>query len=1242
MRGRVFLLLLLFAGIAVVAQEKGKEPEQVLKFPGIIVDVGNRIVPPSGNVAVKGVKAPLNEGFETNFPPTGWIVRNVNAASSDTVSQSSSYPHTGSYCIRFGSYDTYNAEEWLITPPLIVTSAGADTIRFWWRTATSYSAESIQVLVSTTDTAMSSFTNVLVDTSFANTSYSEMALSLDDFGDDTIYVAFRYLSDYMYYLYLDDVSGPECLVSDITGPSIEIVSGPGSHFQTGAPDTVIAVITDPSGVMAETLYYATNTGSGWSPFTGVGMVQVSGDTFAGLIPAQTRGTKIAWYILAMDNLSNVSTNPETGAYVYGILPTAADLIMYQNASYGPADAESLIVSFEALGIGYDFVASSDIENIRDSLSLWTNVWALFSIYNYSPDTTMFNALGEFLESGTGTDRKFLFISGDDIAYSSEGKPFLQKYFRVHYIKDELSYSTDNDTIVGITGDPISDNMPDLHTFSYYPDLVYTFARYYADSADMSYPFMYVTTGDSTETPGGIRYNGLYYGGAYIVYEMRDFTVPAERDTLVNRIYNYFNTADMPPYADWCNTQWPPSVIGHRGENTTFIYGQVYEAGVTDVDTLGKDRFIVQVGYGPDGSLPYEDTTWKWFDMEFNSAHGNTGNNYEYMGSISIPADAPYGYYDFCVRYSFDHGPWIYADLSGTGSKGYNYNYSPSDAGVLYIAPKAGEISLNELYYDTPFSGDSAAFVEIYGPAGAPLDSIHIVGVNGNGGSYYQDIDLSGWVIPGDGFFVVGDNCDNADTVTSAVDYQNGPDNIMLLLIAGGDTTVLDAVGYGYADTTTWVFTGETAPTVDPGPAALIRLPDGDDTDNNLADFYATKVVTPGFPNHPVIDTTIYGLQYSTTGASPFVDSAVVVTGVVTGGHDVFSGAFYIQSGNGPWNGIYVYDNYGHSVNTGDSITIAGIVSEYNGLTELTAPCHITNHGAASNPPSPYETTPGDVDTNEALEGVLVRLNSVVVSDSMNTYGEWKVTDGADTCIVDDDGNYTFVTHVGWHIASLTGVVKYSYGNYKIEPRNDADIVVGNDVSLDSIISPSGPMNAGDSITPECYVVNLGKTAIDSFFVYLVVDTNGYPVHTDSVLVHGSDFVNDTADVVFSKWYLDNYLPNIPTWTFYTAWSVDVDASNDTMSVQYNYTGVKDIPTSFSAHLVQSIGIAGVGIKLGIPEKVKVELAVIDRAGRIVRKENTVLEPGYHTWKIDGLPAGIYFYRLKAGNYSKTDRFIIIR
>ncbi len=163
------------------------------------------------------------------------------------------------------------------------------------------------------------------------------------------------------------------------------------------------------------------------------------------------------------------------------------------------------------------------------------------------------------------------------------------------------------------------------------------------------------------------------------------------------------------------------------------------------------------------------------------------------------------------------------------------------AGLAFAGTAAlAQPVINEAVYDDA-GGDDETWVEIKGDAGLDLTGYTLVGVNGNGGTEYMTVDLVG-LIPASGYFVVGQAFGDqiADT-----DFQNGPDSILLRDAAGA---TIDAVGYGSFDPDE-VFAGEGTPTVDPGPdISIARCPDGSDTDNNGADFFADDTPTPGSAN----------------------------------------------------------------------------------------------------------------------------------------------------------------------------------------------------------------------------------------------------------------------------------------------------------------------------------------------------------------------------------------------------------
>ncbi|MFC1618880.1 T9SS type A sorting domain-containing protein [Candidatus Neomarinimicrobiota bacterium] len=206
-------------------------------------------------------------------------------------------------------------------------------------------------------------------------------------------------------------------------------------------------------------------------------------------------------------------------------------------------------------------------------------------------------------------------------------------------------------------------------------------------------------------------------------------------------------------------------------------------------------------------------------------------------------------------------------------------------------------------------------------------------------------------------------------------------------------------------------------------------------------------------------TPIADIQYvadpGTDDASPLDGTVVTVSGVVTAEYwgTYKNRTMYIQDADSAWSGIYGYkygDDGWHEIATfdpgvgrttvveGDSVTITATVDEYYGVTELVDATSLIVHGKALNPPAPILLTPGEANA-EKYEGVLVRIEDVTVADPDLGSGEWSFTDGTDTLGTNDDWPYYYYPTEGAGIASITGVMTYSYGAYKILPRLAMDV-----------------------------------------------------------------------------------------------------------------------------------------------------------------------------------------------------------
>ncbi len=205
------------------------------------------------------------------------------------------------------------------------------------------------------------------------------------------------------------------------------------------------------------------------------------------------------------------------------------------------------------------------------------------------------------------------------------------------------------------------------------------------------------------------------------------------------------------------------------------------------------------------------------------------------------------------------------------------------------------------------------------------------------------------------------------------------------------------------------------------------------------------------------------------GAELCVQDVVVTTPVITiNGTPVF----YVEdAGGGQWSGVYVYASgltLDPGVVQGASLAMTGTYAEYYGRTEL-VPTAITVLGAGV-VPAPIVVSPDKLMTGsvsaESYEGVLVRVEDVDTlvtpfpgSDGLD-HGDFQVAAPADPTsllVVGWQFQYPFVCPatgplpqvpcatdqraLGQTFTRITGVMDYSWSEFRLMPREDPDVVL---------------------------------------------------------------------------------------------------------------------------------------------------------------------------------------------------------
>jgi len=446
-----------------------------------------------------------------------------------------------------------------------------------------------------------------------------------------------------------------------------------------------------------------------------------------------------------------------------------------------------------------------------------------------------------------------------------------------------------------------------------------------------------------------------------------------------------------------------------------------------------------------------------------------------------------------------------------GDTVYFYAYAENDTGGISSSPmhkylvldEYENVTINEFLYNSP-GADAGCFIELYGPPTLSLNGWTLIMVNGFDGADKKIIDLTGFSIPADGFFVVAQDTSvaNYDIINPLADFENSPDNIHLR--KGG--FIYDAVGYGSFDPAEY-FMGETWPTYDPGfpyGFSLGRYPDGADSDYNRRDFgvYGSAYNTPGNNNLAPAARTIREVQ--NPAAKPdYTGERVVVGGMVTADpvECAYNPGYYIEmSSGGGWSGVLVYDLF-YEPTRGDSVQVTGTVTDEFGRTQISYVTAYSNYGAGNMPPAlPVFTS--EVAAAESLEGVLVQVQSVTVTDTLG-YGEFEMTDGSGTCMADDICGYATEVEPGDEFAIIRGVMDYSFGNFRLQPRDDNDFIGFYPADLTGALSGGAKSSSGDvflewtsSSAPEL-----------NYVIYRSTDPTAMGDSLDSVVPPGSTYTD---------------------------------------------------------------------------------------------------------------------------------------
>ena len=134
--------------------------------------------------------------------------------------------------------------------------------------------------------------------------------------------------------------------------------------------------------------------------------------------------------------------------------------------------------------------------------------------------------------------------------------------------------------------------------------------------------------------------------------------------------------------NYCIVQFPATATATAGQASPNIYGQIYQAGLTDQNNTPAPGIAGQLGVGPIGSDPRGAAGWSFVAATPNSGYDFTKNNDEYVATATV---AQAGTYSYVYRFSVTGGQgWTYCDTVGNGSNNGLPPFDPAKAGTLTV------------------------------------------------------------------------------------------------------------------------------------------------------------------------------------------------------------------------------------------------------------------------------------------------------------------------------------------------------------------------------------------------------------------------------------------------------------------------------------------------------------------------------------------------------------------------------
>jgi len=302
--------------------------------------------------------------------------------------------------------------------------------------------------------------------------------------------------------------------------------------------------------------------------------------------------------------------------------------------------------------------------------------------------------------------------------------------------------------------------------------------------------------------------------------------------------------------------------------------------------------------------------------------------------------------------------------------------------------------------------------------------------------------------------------DNSTIAEALVHYSiNGGEYATVAMSSADDSTFTGVIPVG-SDNTVYYYITATDDGADQSEPKTSVYPN--DTDHDQLGFHVTDNLTIG-----MVQETPWS-----SGNTLYEGCNVTLTGSVTADTAQYSSgysSYAFQDGTGQWNGL-VFDTEEMAIVTrGDEVSVTGLVTDndpdwvfkFGGNTRLiNATVTVTSTGNET-PASTLvsvEDLSQTAEEVESYEGVLVKLDNVTIS-AVNQY-DWSITDASGMeALIDDDmatmdaDNAMSELVEGQELSHVMGIFNYSFGTYKVQIRDVADLGITVGINDDVKVNP---------------------------------------------------------------------------------------------------------------------------------------------------------------------------------------------